>query len=41
MEQETQGIDLKKEQQASAARRRYDYSALARLFFRSMDVLTG
>jgi ubiquinol oxidase len=34
-------IDLKKEQQASGARPRYGYSAVARLFFRSMDRLTG
>jgi len=35
------GVDLKKEQQASKARPRYDYSAAARFFFRSMDLLTG
>ena len=34
-------IDLKKEQQASRARPRYPYSALARVFFGSMDMLTG
>jgi ubiquinol oxidase len=34
-------IDLKKEQQASRARARYPYSALARVFFGSMDMLTG
>ncbi len=30
-------VDLKKEQQASKARPRYDYSAVARFFFRNMD----
>ena len=39
MEQGT--IDLTKEQQATAARPRYKYSALARFFFRSMDMLAG
>lgn len=34
-------VDLKKEQQASGARPRYDYSAMARFFFRSMDMLAG
>ena len=34
-------IDLKKEQQASRARPRYPYSAAARAFFASMDLLTG
>jgi ubiquinol oxidase len=34
-------IDLKKEQQASIARPRYPYSAVARLFVAGMDVLTG
>lgn len=34
-------IDLTKEQQASRARPRYEYSAMARLFFRSMDMLAG
>ena len=34
-------IDLKKEQQASRARPRYPYSAVARIFFVSMDMLTG
>jgi hypothetical protein len=34
-------IDLKKEQQASRARPRYPYSAVARVFFVSMDMLTG
>lgn len=34
-------IDLKKEQQASRMRPRYPYSAMARAFFISMDVLTG
>jgi hypothetical protein len=34
-------IDLKKEQQASLARPRYKYSAVARFFFRSMDMLAG
>ena len=39
MEQGT--VDLSKEQQASAARPHYRYSALARFFFRSMDMLAG
>ena len=39
MGQET--ADLKKEQQASRARPRYHYSAVARFFFRSMDMLAG
>jgi hypothetical protein len=34
-------IDLKKEQQAARARPRYPYSAVARIFFVSMDILTG
>ncbi len=34
-------VDLKKEQQASRARPRYDYSQTARFFFRSMDMFTG
>ena len=34
-------IDLEKEQQASRARPRYPYSAVARVFFGSMDMLTG
>jgi ubiquinol oxidase len=34
-------IDLKKEQQASMARPRYKYSAIARFFFLSMDLVTG
>jgi len=34
-------IDLKKEQQASRARPRYPYSTVARVFFASMDMLTG
>jgi ubiquinol oxidase len=34
-------IDLTKEQQASRARPRYSYSAAARVFFVSMDMLTG
>jgi ubiquinol oxidase len=34
-------IDLKKEQQAARARPRYPYSAVARVFFVSMDMLTG
>jgi hypothetical protein len=33
--------DLRKEQQASRERPRYGYSAVARLFFRSMDRLAG
>jgi hypothetical protein len=39
VEQET--IDLKKEQQATLARPRYPYTAIAKGFFRSMDVLAG
>ena len=39
MEQAT--VDLKMEQQASRARPRYEYSTVARGFFRSMDVLAG
>ena len=39
MEQAT--IDLRKEQQASTARPRYRYSAVARFFFRTMDLLAG
>src|SRR5450759_2159459 len=38
---ERMAIDLKKEQQASRARPRYPYSAVARVFFASMDMLTG
>jgi len=34
-------IDLKKEQEATRARPRYDYSPVARFFFRSMDMLAG
>jgi hypothetical protein len=34
-------VDLKKEQEATDARPRYHYSLVARLFFRSMDMLTG
>ena len=34
-------IDLKKEQQASLARPHYKYSAIARFFFFSMDMLVG
>ncbi len=34
-------VDLKNEQQASRARPRYAYSAVARFFFRSMDMLAG
>lgn len=34
-------VDLKKEQQATMARARYDYSAVARGFFRSMDAFAG
>ena len=34
-------IDLEKEQQASRTRPRYAYSAMARLFFMSMDILAG
>jgi len=34
-------VDLKQEQQASLARPRHDYSSVAQLFFRSMDVLAG
>jgi hypothetical protein len=34
-------IDLRKEQEATLARRPYHYSWLARVFFRSMDMLTG
>ncbi len=34
-------IDLKREQQASRVRPRYPYSAAARVFFVSMDMLTG
>jgi hypothetical protein len=35
------GIDLKREQQATLARPRYAYSAVAKSFFRSMDTLAG
>ena len=38
---ENRNIDLKKEQQASLARPRYKYSAIARFFFLSMDLVTG
>ena len=34
-------IDLKKEQQATLARPRYKYSLTAKLFFLSMDLITG
>lgn len=34
-------VDLRREQQNSLARPRYKYSVAARLFFLSMDVLTG
>ncbi len=34
-------VDLWKEQQASRARPRYPYSTMARVFFVSMDLLTG
>ena len=34
-------IDLKKEQEASSRRPRYKYSLAARLFFWSMDLITG
>ena len=34
-------VDLAKEQQATQARPRYEYSGLARTFFRSMDLLAG
>lgn len=34
-------VDLTREQQASRARPRYPYSAVARAFFASMDLLTG
>jgi ubiquinol oxidase len=34
-------VDLRKEQQTSRARPRYGYSAMARFFFRSMDMLAG
>jgi hypothetical protein len=34
-------IDLKREQEATLARPRYEYSAAAKGFFNSMDVLTG
>ncbi|MFP3867739.1 MAG: alternative oxidase [Desulfobacteraceae bacterium] len=34
-------IDLKKAQQDSLARRRYQYSRLARIFFGMMDLVTG
>jgi hypothetical protein len=34
-------IDLKKEQKASLARKRYKYSFIAKVFFFKMDVLTG
>jgi len=34
-------INLKKEQQASLMRPRYKYSLAARLFFQSMDLITG
>ena len=36
-----QAIDLKKEQEATLARPRYGYSASAKVFFNSMDALTG
>lgn len=34
-------VDLKKEQQASVERPRYNYSLVARFFFRSMDMFAG
>ncbi len=34
-------IDLKKEQQASLNRKRYDYTIIARFFFFGMDLLAG
>jgi len=34
-------IDLRKEQQATRERPRYDYSPVARFFFNSMDMLAG
>ncbi len=34
-------IDLKREQKASLARKRYKYSFIAKVFFFKMDVLTG
>ncbi|HUU40160.1 MAG TPA: alternative oxidase [Desulfatiglandales bacterium] len=34
-------IDLKKEQKASLARQRYQYSFIAKIFFFKMDILTG
>lgn len=38
---ERPAIDLAKEQRATQARPRYDYSVVARSFFKSMDLLTG
>jgi hypothetical protein len=34
-------IDLRREQEATRARPHHPYSAAARFFFRSMDLLTG
>ncbi len=36
-----QAVDLKREQRASRERPRYPYSATARFFFQSMDILAG
>ncbi|MBN2438099.1 MAG: hypothetical protein JXL20_05795 [Deltaproteobacteria bacterium] len=38
---EKTSINLKREQQASMARARYNYSAIARFFFFTMDLVTG
>lgn len=38
---EQPAIDLQKEQRATQARPRYDYSGLAKMFFKSMDLLAG
>ena len=38
---EREGIDLRREQQATQARPRYPYSATARVFFGAMDRLAG
>ncbi len=38
---EREGIDLRREQQATADRPRYPYSAAARVFFGAMDRLAG
>lgn len=37
----TSGVDLRREHEASLARPRYDYSPAARLFFASMNLVTG